>query len=150
MVEVRLVEVSGLTEPLKLLELAVRDGEPTPRDFAGLLRGEIERGSIEVLTAHLEGSTSGVAVVAFRISVSAGGCFASIEELYVKPEDRRRGVGHALLKVVERRCTSRSISYVEVQVVEEEAVEFYRASGYQPESGVRVLSRSVALRETGD
>lgn len=146
--EVRLVEGSGLTEPLKLLELAVRDGEPAPRDFAGLLREEVERGSTEVLTAHLEGSTSGVAVLAFRISVSAGGCFASIEELYVKPEDRRRGVGRALLEAAERRFASRDISYVEVQAVEEEAVEFYRASGYQPESGVRVLSRSVALRET--
>lgn len=148
--EVRLVEGSGLTEPLKLLELAVRDGEPVPRDFAGLLREEVERGNIEVLTAHLKGSTSGVAVLAFRVSVSAGGCFASVEELYVKPEDRRRGVGHALLEAVERRCTSRNVSYVEVQAVEEEAIEFYRASGYQPESGVRVLSRSVALRETND
>ena len=148
--EVRLVEGSGLTEPLKLLELAVRDGEPVPRSFAGLLREEVERGNIEVLTAHLEGATSGVAVVAFRVSVSAGGCFASIEELYVKPENRRRGVGHALLEAVERRCTSRNVSYVEVQVVEEEAAEFYRASGYQPESGVRVLSRSVTLRETDD
>lgn len=148
--EVRLVAASELTEPLELLELALRDGEPVPRDFAGLVREEVERGSIEVLTAYLDGAASGVAVLAFRVSVSVGGRFASIEELYVKPEDRRRGVGRALLEAAEKRFASRDISYVEVQSVEEEAVAFYRASGYQPESEVRVLSRSVTLRETND
>lgn len=150
MVEVRLVDGADLAEPLKLLELAVRDGEPVPQGFAGLLREEVERGSIEVLAAYLDGSTAGVAVLSFRVSVSAGGCFASVEELYVKPEERRQGVGRKLLEAVERRCASRGVSYVEVQSVEEEAVALYRSSGYQMEDEVRVLSCSVALRETGD
>ncbi len=150
MVEVRLITEPDLREPLKLLELAVRDGEPVPEDFVGLFREAAERGSIELLAAYLAGAVAGVAVLAFRVSVSAGSCFASIEELYVKPEDRRRGIGQALLGAVETRCVSRGVSYVEVQAVEEAAVSFYRALGYEPESGVRILSRSVALREAGD
>lgn len=147
--EVGLVAGQDLAEPLRLLELAVRDGEPVTPDLAGMLREEVERGSIEVLSAHLHGATVGAAVVAFRPSISAGSCFASVEELYVKPEVRRRGVGRTLLDAVERRCISRRVSYVEVQVVEEDAATFYRASGYESETGVRILSRSVALREGG-
>ncbi|MDQ4105650.1 MAG: GNAT family N-acetyltransferase [Actinomycetota bacterium] len=149
MAEVRPVAGCDLAEPLKLLEASVRDGEPVPPDFIGLLQREVERGSVEVLAAHIDGLIDGVAVLAFRPSVSAGGCFASVEELYVRPEARRRGVGRALLEAVERRCSFKGLSYIEVQTMEEGAAAFYREAGYEPELGVRVLSRSVALREAG-
>lgn len=145
MVEVRCVAGPDLDESLKLLEKFIRDGERAPPDFAGLFRKELEIGNIEVLTAYLGGSALGVAVLAFRPSVSVGGCFVSVEELYVEPEARRRGVGRALLDAVEERCVSRGVSYIEVQATEEDAVAFYRALGYEVESDVRVLSRSVSL-----
>lgn len=153
MAEVRPVAGWNLAEPLKLLESSVRDGEPVPPDLAGMLRGEVERGSIEVLAAYIDDADDapvGVAVLAFRPSISAGGRFASIEELYVRPESRHRGVGRMLLEAVEKRCASRGVSYLEVQSIEEGAAAFYRAAGYEPESGVRVLFRSVALWEAGD
>ncbi len=149
MVEVGLVAGQDLAEPLKLLELSVRDGEPVTPGFAGSFREEMEQGRIEVLAARLDGAVVGVAVLSFRPSVSASGLFASIEELYVKPEVRRRGVGQTLLENVGKRCALRGISYVEVQTVEEAAIAFYEALGYEPESEVVVLSRSVALREDG-
>lgn len=153
MAEVRPVAGWDLAEPLKLLESSVRDGEPVPPDFTGLLRREVERGSIEILAAYTNEAADapvGVTVLAFRPSVSAGGRFASIEELYVKPEVRHQGIGRMLLKAVEMRCAFRGISYIEVQAIEEGVAAFYRVSGYEPESGVRVLSRSTAFRETHD
>lgn len=148
MVEVRRVSGPYLNEPLKLLEKFVRDWEPSSPDFARLFRREVERGNIEMLAAYLGGSVLGVAVLAFRPAISIGGCFASVEELYVEPDSRNRGVGRALLKTIEERCASKNVSYIEVQTTEEDAVAFYRASGYEVDSEVWVLSRSVALRET--
>ena len=144
-VEVAPVRGTGLTEPLRLLEGFLRDGEPVPEGFAEALRAAVERGVVEVLAAREEGRVVGVAVLAYRLSVSAAGPFASIEDLYVEPGARRRGVGRALLEAVGERCTSRGVSYVEAQAEDEEAVAFYAAVGYEEEPGVRVFFRSHVL-----
>lgn len=100
---------------------------------------------MEVLAAYLEGRPAGVAVIAYRLNVSVAGPFASIEDLYVVPDFRRRGVGRALLEAAGDRFAARGVSYVEVQVEDEEAAAFYKALGYEPETGVRLFSRSYAL-----
>ncbi len=124
----------------------MRDGVPVPPPFARRLARAVEAGDIEVLAARAEpgGPPVGVAVLAFRLSVSAGASFASIEDLYVSPDARGRGAGRALIEAVEERCRSRGVSYVEVQT-DDEAAPFYEACGYESETGVRMLSRSVAF-----
>jgi GNAT superfamily N-acetyltransferase len=97
------------------------------------------------LAARAEDRMVGVAVLAYRPSVSLGGLFASIEDLYVRPEARRRGAGRALLEAVDGRCRARGVSYVEAQVEEDEVGAFYAALGYEAEPGVRVLSKSLAV-----
>lgn len=149
----RPVEVAlptGLAEPLALLEEALRDGDPVPEDFANRLRKAVEAGGVEVLAARTEDRILGVALLAYRLNVSAGGLFASVEDLYVRPEARRRGVGRALLQAADERFQERGISYVEAQVEEKEAEVFYAALGYEPETGVRVLSRSLPMIDDQD
>ena len=149
----RQVEVAlptGLAEPLALLEEALRDGDPVPEYFADRLRKAVEAGDVEVLAARAEDQILGVALLAYRLNVSAGGLFASVEDLYVRPEARRRGVGRAMLKAVDELCAERGISYVEAQVEEKEAELFYAALGYEPETGVRVLSRSLPIIDDQD
>ena len=149
----RPVEVAlptGLAEPLALLEEALRDGDPVPEDFADRLRKAVEAGDVEVLAARAEDQLLGVALLAYRLNVSAGGLFASVEDLYVRPEARRRGVGRALLQAADERCEKRGISYVEAQVEVREAELFYAALGYEPETGVRVLSRSLPIIDLQD
>jgi GNAT superfamily N-acetyltransferase len=103
---------------------------------------------IEVTPApRSEGRILGVAVLAYRPNIPAGALFASIEDLYVRPEARRQGVGTALLTAANERCATRKISYVEVQVEGEPAESFYKTLGYELGAGVRVLSRSLALPE---
>ncbi len=143
-VEVRPADPGELSEPLKLLEEALRDGEPLSQAFAGRLARDVEGGDLEILTARSGGRCVGVAVLAFRPAVSLGADFASVEELHVKPEERGRGVGRALLEAVEGRCRGRGASYVEVQT-DEEAAPFYEALGFEPEEDVGVLSRSYEL-----
>ena len=149
----RQVEVAfptGLAEPLALLEEALRDGDPVPEDFADRLRKAVEAGDVEVLAARAEDQLLGVALLAYRLNVSAGGLFASVEDLYVRPEARRRGVGRALLQAADERSEEHGISYVEAQVEEKEAERFYAALGYEAETGVRVLSRSLPIMDDQD
>jgi GNAT superfamily N-acetyltransferase len=123
-----------------------RDDEPVPPTFARRLAQAVKAGDIEVLAARAEpgGPPVGIAVLAFRLNISAGASFASIEDLYVSPDARSRGAGRALIEAVEERCRARGVSYVEVQT-DDDAAPFYEACGYELETGVRVLSRSVAF-----
>jgi GNAT superfamily N-acetyltransferase len=145
MIEVVPAGRAELAEPLRLLEESLREGEPVPEDFAETLRKAVEAGGVEVLAARMEGGVVGTAVLAYRLSISAAGLFVSIEDLYVRPDARRRGVGRALLEAVEERCASRGVSYVEAQVEDEEAAAFYTALGYEPDPDVRVFSRSYSI-----
>ena len=146
MIEVSPVRGAELIKSAKLLERSLRSGERVPEDFAKTLREAVEAGDLEVLAARAEGHMVGVAVLAYRLSISAAGLFASIEDLYVRPEERRRGVGRALLEAVENRCTARGVSYVEAQVEDKDAAVFYAALGYEPEAEVRIFSRSVSFQ----
>lgn len=139
----RSVPPDGLGDGLSLLEEALREGAPVPKSFAQELRRTIEGGDLEMLVAREGRRAVGVALLSYGLNVSAGGPFASVEELHVRPGARRRGVGRALLAAVDERCAARGISYVEVQT-DSEAVEFYEASGYERED-VLVLSRGLPL-----
>ena len=145
--EVASVPATGLAEPLAFLEEALRNGEPVPAALSDRLRRVLEAGDVEVLAARAEGQLLGVAVLAYRLNISAGAPFVSIEDLYVRQEARRQGVGRALLEAVVERCAIQNISYLEVQVEENEAETFYTALGYEPEPGVRVLSRTLLISD---
>jgi GNAT superfamily N-acetyltransferase len=134
-----------LDAPLSLLEGSLREGDPLSETFLVELRGVVEKGDFEIIAVYEHGAAIGVAVLSYRLSISAGDLFASVEELYVRPDARRRGVGQALLEEVGRCCEARGISYVEVQAVDDVAEAFYESAGYQNEEGVRVMSRSYAL-----
>ncbi len=142
---VEVVSAGGFAEPLGLLEQFLRDGEPVSEDFAEKLRRAVEAGDIEILAALDRDRILGVAVLAYRLNVSAGALFASVEDLYVRQEERRRGVGRSLLEAADERCAVRGISYVEVQTEDEGAGAFYAALGYEPETDVRVLSKSLPI-----
>ena len=140
----RLLPPEDLGEGLGLLEEALREGEPVPGLFAEELRDAVEGGDYEMLVAREDGRTVGVVLLSFGLNVSAGGPFAGIEELQVRADARRRDVGRVLLAAVEERCAARGISYVEVQT-DDEAAQFYEATGYEREEGVLVLSRGLPL-----
>ena len=143
-IEIRLIAPHELAEPLSFLEETLRNSEPVPPLFVEQLQRSVEKGDLEVLAARREERLIGFAVLAFRPSFSAGAPFASIEDLYVKPDARRQGVGRKLLEVVGERCRARGVSYVEVQT-DDEAAAFYSVLGYEPQPGAQVLFRSYAL-----
>ena len=123
----------------------MRGGEPVPEAFAQRLRESVEAGDVQILVALLDNVPVGVAVIAYHLNVSVAGSFASVEDVYVVPGFRRRGVGRALLEAAPEHWSERGVSFVEAQVDGEEAMAFYEALGYEPEPGVQVLSRSFVL-----
>lgn len=149
-IEAAPVPASGLREPLRLLEGWLRNGEPVPEPFVEGLGRSVEAGDVEVLAARLDGQTAGALVLAFRPNLSLGGPFASIEDLYVLPEARGRGVGTTLLQAADDRCRARGVHYLEAQIEETGAGAFYAAFGYEPEPDVRVFSRSLLIGEGRD
>ena len=149
-IEVWPVPATDLRDPLRLLEEWLRDGESVPDEFLQEMRHLVEAGHLEVLAAHLEGRMVGVLVLAFRPNFSLGSTFASIEDLYVHPGSRRKGVGGALLQAAEDRCGERGVSYLEAQVEEGGARALYTASGYETEPDAWILSRSLAIQSSDD
>ncbi|MGF1470852.1 MAG: GNAT family N-acetyltransferase [Rubrobacteraceae bacterium] len=135
----------GLRAALRLLEETLRSGDALPESFVVRLQAAVDSGAMEVLAAVEQEDVVGVLVLSYRLGISAGSYFASIEELYVKPNARRLGVGRALLETAGSRFARRGVSYVEVQAVDESAEAFYSAGGYSREEEVRVMSRAYVL-----
>ena len=145
MVRVEPATGDRLEAPIRLLERSLREGTPLPETFVVQLRKTVETGDTEVLVAYENFDAVGVAVLSYRLSISVGGRFASVEELYVRPDARRRGVGKVLLEEAGKHCRARGVSYIEVQAVDEAAEALYATVGFEREKSVRVMSHSYAL-----
>lgn len=128
-----------------LREFVADSGSEPPAQDALLLALEHAAGWTDVLLAMAGGYPAGVAVLSYHLNTSIAAEIASIEDTYVRPTCRRQGVGRALMAAIEKRCTERGISYVEVQVEGEEAAGFYSSCGYRVEPGVRIFSTSLPL-----
>jgi GNAT superfamily N-acetyltransferase len=101
---------------------------------------------VGVLTARLERLLTGANVVALLAGEPAVGValltlrpnpwyegpVAVLDELYVVPAERRRGVGKALLQAGETACRRRGARLLEVNVdgEDEDARRFYERHGY--------------------
>ena len=94
-------------------------------------------------TPHLFGDVAldGDEVVGFAIwyinySTWRGRHGIYLEDLYVKPEHRGRGIGKALLKTLATRCVDRGYARLEWWVLDwnEPAIEFYKSVGARPMS----------------
>jgi GNAT superfamily N-acetyltransferase len=74
----------------------------------------------------------GIALLSFRPSVWYDGPVAMLDELYVRPEARRRGLGGALLHAMVELVTQRGGGAVEINVDsgDRDARRFYEAHGF--------------------
>lgn len=122
---------------------------PGPSVLADRLRVMLGREDVVVLLAG--DPVAGVALLTFRPSVWDAGPVTLLEELYVRPDVRRRGIGHRLLERAVALAEARGSETFEINVDEgdTDARRFYEAHGFsdlQPETSERALyySRSLA------
>jgi GNAT superfamily N-acetyltransferase len=102
----------------------------------GLLR-EAMFGSpraVEVLVACVGEEIAGFAMFFHNFSSWRGRRGIFLEDLFVRPEMRRRGVGRALLAELARIAVARNCARIEWLVVDwnQPAIDFYRSLGAAP------------------
>ena len=118
---------------------------PTPPvdELAEHLRDLVARADIEILLAG--DPAVGIAVTTFRPSIWTPGPVALLEELYVRPDLRSRGIGAAVLERAISSAKQRGVTTFEINVDEGDldAQRFYRAHGFTkieyPETGERAF-----------
>ena len=119
--------IASLVRELADYEKLLDDAKATAEDF---LR-EIERPNpvIHVLIAEWDGSPCGFALYFFNFSTFVGRPGLYLEDLFVRPAQRKHGIGRALLRALARIATQRGCGRMEWAVLDwnEPALRFYKS-----------------------
>jgi GNAT superfamily N-acetyltransferase len=93
-----------------------------------------ENNFVEILIAEYEGQIVGQALFFKNFSTFLGKPGIYLEDLYVKPEMRSKGIGKALLDKLISLAKERNYGRVEWSVLDwnESAIEFYKKIGAKP------------------
>ena len=105
---------------------------PSPRVFCDL--------------AEADGEVAGFALWFYTFSTFVGSHGIYLEDLFVRPEFRGRGIGKALLQHLAQRCVEEGLGRFEWSVLDwnEPAIQFYRSQG------ARLLDDWIMCRVDGD
>jgi len=129
-----LAEYERLAHEVVATEDGLRDTLFGPRPYA------------EVAIAEEEGEPAGFALFFHNYSTFLGRPGIYLEDLYVRPEMRGRGIGRALLAHLARLAVDRGCGRLEWWVLDwnEDAIRFYRALGAE------AMDDWTVFRVTGD
>ena len=96
--------------------------------------------------AEADGAVAGFALWFYSFSTFVGRHGIYLEDLFVRPELRGRGLGKALVRHLARRCLEENLGRLEWSVLDwnEPAIQFYRAQG------ARLLDDWTMCRVEGD
>jgi ribosomal protein S18 acetylase RimI-like enzyme len=106
----------------------VLDGQWATNSFCALLSDD-SKGAVWIVFHH--GEPAGYVVLTLRHSMEYGGLDGFIDDLYVRPADRRKGLGRAALKAVFAECERRSVLALHVEAGRSNAAAqaLYRSLG---------------------
>jgi GNAT superfamily N-acetyltransferase len=123
-----LAMIQGLAEYEKLSHLVTATEERLRRSLFGL------RPAAEVLLAWHDAECVGFALFFPNYSTFLAQSGIYLEDLYVKPEARRKGTGLALLRELARLAAARGCGRVEWAVLDwnEPSIAFYKSLGAVP------------------
>lgn len=130
-------------------ELAAYEREPdavtaTEADF--LRHGFGERPFYKTLVAEWDGAAAGFALFFFGFSTWTGGPTLYLEDLFVRPEHRKKRIGLSLMQRLAREALSHGCTRFVWQVLDwnEPSIRFYESLG------ARVLREWQTVRIDGD
>lgn len=120
--------IRELADYERLLDQARATGEDIRRSLFG------PRPFAEALIAEWDGSPIGFAMYFHTFSTFRGQPGMYLEDLFVRPTHRGRGIGKALLASVARLAVDRGCGRLEWSVLDwnEPAIGFYRSVGARP------------------
>lgn len=125
-------------------EKLLHEVDATEADIAEALFGASPRVFCDI--ALQDGQPVGCAIWFYNFSTFRGRHGIYLEDLYVRPEHRRRGIGRALLAHLAARCVREDLTRLEWWVLNwnKRALAFYRSIGAQ------AMSDWTVKRLTGD
>ncbi|MEO5692143.1 MAG: GNAT family N-acetyltransferase [Usitatibacter sp.] len=122
------------------------DREWAATSFAQLLRDEV-RGAVWIACCGTE--PAGHVVLALKHSMEFGGLAGVIDDLFVRPQFRRRGVGSALLSALFDVCRKLHVGAVHVEVGPGNvaALALYQAHGLRGHLDRQTLTAQIGVEE---
>ncbi|WP_240910980.1 GNAT family N-acetyltransferase [Paludisphaera soli] len=124
--------IANLIRELAIYEKLDQFAKATAEDFRKHLFGP--RPYAEVLIAEIEGVAVGMALFFHTFSTFRGQPGIYLEDLFVQPEHRGRGIGKALLGCLAKLARERGCGRLEWAVLDwnEPAIGFYKSLGAGP------------------
>jgi GNAT superfamily N-acetyltransferase len=128
--------IHELVSALAEYERLAHEVEATATEFETALFGPAPRVFCDIAEWQAEGrgEAAGLALWFYNFSTFRGRHGIYLEDLFVRPAHRGRGIGRALLSGLARRCVAESLGRLEWSVLDwnTPAIEFYRSLGAQP------------------
>ena len=124
--------VVGLVRQLADYERALHEVRLTEQQLTDCLFGDSP--ALFGHVAELDGDVAGIALWFLNFSTWRGTHGIYLEDLYVQPGHRGRGLGRELLRTLAAVCVERGYSRLEWSVLDwnTPSIEFYRAAGARP------------------
>jgi GNAT superfamily N-acetyltransferase len=99
-----------------------------------------------IWVAESDGRLVGYLIAVLVLSVEHRGLMAEIDEFFVLPEARSRGVGRQLLAAAETALAARGCVRLQLQLAlaNSEARAFYQRRGYTARAGYELLDKHLA------
>jgi GNAT superfamily N-acetyltransferase len=119
--------IAGMVRELADYEKLLDDAKASTADFLREL--ESPNPVIHVLVAEWDGSPCGFALYFFNFSTFVGRRGLYLEDLFVRPAQRKLGIGRALLRSLARIASERGCGRMEWAVLDwnEPALRFYKS-----------------------
>jgi GNAT superfamily N-acetyltransferase len=121
--------ILALVRELAEYERLAHEVEATEAEMAAALFGPHPKVFCDI--AEWDGSPAGFALWFYNFSTFRGRHGIYLEDLYVRPEQRGRGIGKALIANLARRCVAEGLARLEWAVLDWNApsIAFYRSLG---------------------
>ena len=124
--------VLGFIRKLAEYEKLSHEVEATEADIDAALFGPSPRCHCDI--AWWNGEPAGFALWFYNFSTFKGRAGLYLEDLFVEPSKRGRGIGKALLKHLAQRCVAEGLARMQWWVLDwnEPSINVYRAMGARP------------------
>ena len=124
--------IAGLVKELAAYEKLSHEVRATENDFRRALFGPTPRA--HAMMADVDGTSVGFALYFFNFSGFAGRHGLYVEDVFVQPAHRGRGIGRAIFQALAARAVAEGCERMEWAVLDwnEPSINFYRALGAMP------------------
>lgn len=110
------------------------DGHPLARTGPEAIRALLAGSPLgEIFLLERAGEAVGYVALCFTMSLEFGGLVMILDDFYVAPPARGRGIGREVLAFVEERARKKAAVqiFLEVEIANERAFGFYERSGWR-------------------